>query len=143
MLAVLCPLSKKWVLFGVKAHKSIGFVHFSIFIFLIFRCAIESYSLSFLYFSGAHDHISRDFLHSVAGFYVEGYVGGGAEAFFEGLLDLAGALVGCGEWQGAVHANVQLYGVAAADAASAQVVRVVYVGKGTDHGENVFLHIVG
>ena len=53
------------------------------------------------------------------GFYVESDMSARAEAGFQRLLYLAGAGVGVGEWHLAVHADMQLDGVAAADTAGA------------------------
>ena len=64
-------------------------------------------------------------------------MGGGAEMGFQGLLNLTCAGVGGAEGEAAVHADVQLNGIAAADAAGAQVVRVVHVGKRGDDVEEL------
>ena len=76
-------------------------------------------------------------------FHVEGDVGAVAEAGFECLFDFAGACVGSGERESAVHADVELDGLAAADAAGAQVVGVVHVGESVDDCEDFFLNLVG
>ena len=70
-------------------------------------------------------------------------MGGGAEMGFQSLLNLTGAGVGGAEGEAAVHANVQLNGITAADAAGAQVVRVVHVGKRGHDVEYLAFHLVG
>ena len=74
---------------------------------------------------------------------MEGDMSCGAEMGFQGLLNLAGAGMGGAEGEGAVHADVQLDGVAAADATGAQVVWVVHVGERGDDVEYLAFHLVG
>ena len=67
----------------------------------------------------------------------------GAKALFDGPLYLAGAGMGGGEGDAALHADMQFDGDAAADAAGAQVVRVVHIGEGRNDGQDVLLHLFG
>ena len=75
--------------------------------------------------------------------YVDGDVCGGAETLPQGLLYLVGAGVGDAEGCVAVHADVQFDGVAAADAACAQVVRVLHIGESVDDGKDFALYLFG
>ena len=74
---------------------------------------------------------------------MQGYMRSFSEAGLESLLYLAGAGMSCRERQRSVHADMQLDGVAATDAACAQVVRVSNIGERGDNGEDFLLHLVG
>ena len=74
---------------------------------------------------------------------MQGYMRPFAEAGLQCLLYFAGAGVGDGEGHRTVHADVQLYGVAATDAAGAEVVWVADIREGGDNFQNLFLYLVG
>lgn len=74
---------------------------------------------------------------------MDGDMGGGSETLFQGFFDVVGAGV-CGvEREVAVHADVQLDGVAVADASGAKVVGVLNIGEGGDDGQDFAFDLLG